>query len=614
MMRRKIDRLLSRGEGKQLLWLTVLVLVLFAVFCLTGAIWGLDWTDVLSLYLDPGNFPLDHKGSDLFNLLITLCGMLILSALLISVFSNVFSNIAASYRRGERRYRFKDHVLILGAADRLKDMLPALRDDARFDGKDIVILTSGDVEALSEAVETALNDKRLDERITWYKGQRNKADDLVDACAAQASAIYLIGEDDEPAHDSVNIDALACLREICGGSGPAIPCYVTLEMRSSQDVFQYLPKETDSRLQTEIIHTGDYLAEQLLVETDFLPVPKDEKYLHLVILGCSRTARSVATVAAHISHFPNYATHGKRTVITFIDGDIRGEMDSFIANRPHLFELSHYRYLSPGGCESFAPSDKFGDFLDLEWEFMDSPVQAPYTREALDRWAADPEQELAVVVCYEDAAQALAAALHLPGSLYKAGIPVAVYQKERADLLDKAVSSGMYGRLTGFGEASPADDALLLRRSLRGKRVNYLYDLEYGQPPASSEDQAWAGLSFAHKLSSIASSNSIPLKLRSFGLEATRACIDSLDADTLESLSEVEHRRWTASVLLLGYAAAPQAERADRSRFKELKNKYFIHLDIAPYDELDSDADKDRIIVNNIPYIISGEAIVRLQQ
>ncbi len=164
----------------------------------------------------------------------------------------------------------------------------------------------------------------------------------------------------------------------------------------------------------------------------------------------------------------------------------------------------------------------------------------------------------------------------------------------------------MFGCLTCYGEASPDNDALLLRRSLRGKRVNYVYDKQYGNPPATSAEEAWAGLSFAHKLSSIASANSIPLKLRAFGLEPTQASIDALDDDTIEALSEVEHRRWMASVLLMGYSAAPAAERRDRSRFKELKSKEFVHLDIAPYSELAHEADKDMLIVKNIPYSVNG--------
>ncbi|MBP5488721.1 MAG: hypothetical protein J6X77_04035, partial [Bacteroidales bacterium] len=113
----------------------------------------------------------------------------------------------------------------------------------------------------------------------------------------------------------------------------------------------------------------------------------------------------------------------------------------------------------------------------------------------------------------------------------------------------------------------------------------------------------------AHKLSSIASAASIPLKLRAFGIEPTRASVDSLSAEVLDSLSEVEHRRWMISVLLMGYSAAPSKERKDRSRFKELK-KNFIHLDIAPYSEIADEADKDTVIVKNIPFIIGGEPIV----
>ena len=76
---------------------------------------------------------------------------------------------------------------------------------------------------------------------------------------------------------------------------------------------------------------------------------------------------------------------------------------------------------------------------------------------------------------------------------------------------------------------------------------------------------------------------------------------------TLAALSEVEHRRWMITALLLGYSAAPTSERSDRSRFKELKEKEFIHLDIAPWEELGTEADKDTLIVKDIPYIINGE-------
>ena len=606
MLRRKIDRLLSDGEGKQLAWLAALALTLFLLLVVIGSIWALGWTEILNLYLDPGSYPLETKGSgsqgslNIFSLIIAFGGILILNALTISAFSNVFDNISDKYRKGERRYKFKGHILFLGANHLLRDMLPAIRGNSDYDGKDIVVMTSGDVEALREDMETSLDDSRFCSRITWYKGERDNLEDIESACAAQASYIYVIGEDGEDAHDSISIKSLDLLRGICGGDGSPIPCYVTLDMHSSLDVFQYLPKEEGSLLRTEIVNTSDYAAEQLLVNTGFLPVPSEEKFLHIVIAGCTRTARAFASVAAQICHFPSFAAGGRRTVISFVDGGIRAQMDNFVANHQSLFDLSHYAYISPDGREDYSPLAEYGDFLDIEWEFVDGPLASPFVRGKLLEWASDPSQELVLACCHEDSSVNVSAALHLPKALYKAAIPIAVYQKDHAEILEKAVQTGMYGGIVCFGEASPANDALFLRRSLMGMRVNYLYDLEYGNPPAASAEEAWAGLSFAHKLSSIASANSIPMKMR---------CFD-LDEANIEALSEVEHRRWMTSVLLMGYSAAPAASRHDRSRFKELKNKEFVHLDIAPYSELSHEADKDMLIVKNIPYII-GEKIDR---
>lgn len=612
MIKRFFDRLLSIGEGKQLVWLTVVVLLLYGIFCLIGRIWGLGWTDVLTLYLDAGNFPIDHQANDIFSLIVALSGLLILSTLLISVFSNVFSNISEAYRKGERRYRFSGHVLILGGSRQLVGMLNALRENKVFDGKSIVVMTSADVEKLRAETEIAVNDTRFCKRITWCHGDRSKEEDLRSVRAANAATIYLIGEDDEEAHDSLSVFSLDLLERICEGSGAPIPCYVTLEMHASLDIIQYLPNSSVSRLRPEIIHTGDYIAEQLLVDTQFLPVPSGEKYLHIVIAGSARAARSFASVAAHICHFPGFAEGKHRTRISFVDAGIRERMDQFVSNHQNLFDLSHYSYVTPEGREDMAPRPEYGDFQDIEWEFIDSPLASPYVRAELSRWAQDAGQKLVLAICQEDSDTNLTAALHLPKALYTAGIPIAVYQKEHGELMEKAVSTGMFGIIRCYGESGPANDALFLRRSLRGKRVNYLYDLEYGNPPAANEDEAWATLSFAHKLSSIASANSIPIKLRSFSLEATRSCMDALDDGQLEALSEVEHRRWMTSVLLMGYSAAPAADRADRSRFKELKNKQFIHLDIAPYDELAREAEKDRLIVMNIPYIMNEEEIVRV--
>lgn len=611
-LKRRIDRILSEGEGKQLAWLAGIALALFLVLALLGGLWALGWTEVLNLYLDPGGFPLEaRKGSqgalNIFSLVISFGGVLVLNALTVSAFSNVFDNISEKYRRGERRYKLRDHVLILGGGQHLVDMLLALRDGSDFDGKDIVVMTSADVETLRGEVETALGDPRFSSRIIWYRGERDNREQLESACAAAASIIYVIGEAGERVHDSASVAALDYLRDICAGEGPALPCYVTLDMHTSLDVLSYLPKDTSSRLQVELLNTNDYLAEQILVGTPFLPVPGAGETLHIVIAGMTSIARSIATVAAQICHFPADPALPRKTAISFVGDNIREEADIFIANHRNLFELSHYSFIVPGTpVEDHAPDKAFGDFLDIEWRFIDSHTSSPFVRDMLLDLAGDPSKKLAILFCYDSDDANISASLHLPVEVYEAGIPVAVYQRSRDEILQKAAICGQFNSVTVFGEALEGTDALFLNRSLRGKRVNYLYALQYNDPKPASEDEAWNGLSHAHKLSSIASAASIPMKLRAFGLDPTRESVASLSPEALESLSEVEHRRWMVSALLMGYRAMPLPGRSDRSRFKELKNEKFIHLDIAPYEELDRhEAGKDTTIVTNIPYILS---------
>ena len=615
MLKRKFHKLLSEGEGRQLLWLLLMLVSSFILFWSYAAIvykgWSFTWQDLIALYLDGGTFagPGEHDG---FRLLIAFVGVFLFSALLISAFTNIFENISESYKKGEAHYRFKNHILILGSNYMLKDMLIAIRNNTNLAGKNILVMTTADVEQLRATIDTLLSDASFCDRITYFHNDRSSKQHLIEACADKASVIYLIGEDEENDHDAINIRCNDFLKEICGTEGPAVNCFMTLDMHSSLDVFQYLKKETNTRLNTEIINISDYVAEQLLVKTDFLPAlsATDTQRLHVVIAGFSRTSRAFANVVAQVCHYPNFYTAG-RTLVTFIDSGMRRKMDDFWANRQSLSMLSHYRFVSENGTEEFQPDPSYGDFLDIEWEFIDSHLSSPFSRKLLEKWASDANQKMVMAICYDDESICASAALHLPKILYDKQIPLAVYQKEHLELMDKAVKTGMYGCLSTFGEASSVSDALFLTRSLRGMRVNHLYDMEYGNPPSSSPEEAWHNIPYAYKLSSIASANAIPLSMRCYDLQPTRASIDAISDDIIESLSEMEHRRWMMSVLLMGYSAATATMRKDRTNFKYLKNEKFIHLDIAPYSELFHEAEKDKLIVSNIPFIITGDKPVK---
>ena len=127
MLKRRFDKLLSEGQGRQLVWLIIVTLSVFLLlFLIARYVSGMTWQEVLGLYMDPGNFNKPGK-HDAFRVLIVLSGVVLFSALLISVFSNVFDNISESYQRGERRYRLKDHILIIGASNFLKELLLSIK-------------------------------------------------------------------------------------------------------------------------------------------------------------------------------------------------------------------------------------------------------------------------------------------------------------------------------------------------------------------------------------------------------------------------------------------------------------------------------------------------------
>lgn len=604
---RRFHRTLSEGQGAQLVLLLVVVLVVLAILIVMGVlITGDDWTTILAIYLDPGVWGGKETKDAWFGILIAVLGVFLFSGMLVSLFINIVENVAGAFKRGENRYSFEDHILIIGSASPLLNMLLSLRDNDELSQKEILIITTADVPALRAQIQSALSDKKFCRCISFYHCDRETKARLEEAGADKAHMIYIIGEDGEKSYDSLNLKCLGHLKEICAGPGPVIQCFVTVRMHSALDVVHYMKGGDNSRLCVDMVSKSDYIVEQVLVHTDTLPALTAEdkgKRTRIVIVGDSSIGRSFATVASQICHYPNFEP-GTRTQITFIDKQMQGVMDRQLANHPGLFDLCHYHYIGPDRRTSFAPKDEYGDFMDLEWTFVDADPSSPLARDLFVQWAGDSREELLIAVCYEDDAKSLSTAFHFPREVYDSGCPILVYQEQNSVLVDEARATGMFGNIQVFGEGLPDVDTLYLKRTTCGKRINRIYDLEYGNPPAPDVETAWKRLSQAHKMSSIASANFMPMLLRCFRLEPVEEVFSAIPAHILEQISEVEHRRWMSSVLVLGYSPATIEGRKDKSQFKYLKSEKFIHLDITPYDDLAHEQDKDRLIVSNIPYVL----------
>lgn len=650
--KRRFDGFLSEEHIKQqLLTLALILVASFFIFWGVSAIFfpgDFSWRQIIALYLDPGVFDAYSDKHTWFPLVITFVGIFVFTALLITVFTNVFSNISDAYRKGERRYSgMKGHTLILGANRMLIGMLTALKDDESV--KSILIMTSSPVESLRDKIEAYFGDKKFMKRITFYYDERNNEQNLIDACAKYAKEIFIIGEDGEVDHDSVSISCCEKLEKICKDSPHSVHCFLVLDNQSSAEIYHYHNKKfsQETKLLVDVVDIKEYVAEQTLLgkngaeqlSIDGKGIKADtEQYVHFIISGMTPMAKAMAITAAHLCHFPNFdpKTGKRKTVITFVDYDIKRKRDIFVSEHQNLFDLSHYSDISfdvDGNCikKAHKPDEQYGDFLDIEWEFIDADISSPEVKEYLSQAANDCGQQLAIAICQESQEDNMSAALHLPAPLYdhSKNIPIYVHLWEQGDAITKANATGQFGHIYCFGTGTSADkDPLFKERLELGQRVNFVYSTLYsseGNPPAGVA-QEWYRIIESNKFSSIYSANSIPIKMRSFGKSVS-------SADNV-ALCETEHRRWVLAELLLGFKPLTKTELAEikKAVAKDIQdyNKEhgvtdgtkdnspswktawdsrkttFRHVDIVSFDDLidEKEQEKDVALMVNIPFIL----------
>lgn len=578
--KRRFDKLLAEGQGRQLLWLLAIALVCLALALLVVRYvfhdGSLVWQDIVAMFLDAGSFG-GAGAHDGFRLVLALLSTFLFSALLVSMFTNVFENICERVRNGDRRYRLSGHVLILGSGSQLAGMVRQLNHN----GKTVVVMSG--------------SKPSIDGDFIYYRGAIDDEDDLRSARPHKAEAVYIIGDDGDAGHDARGLCCLDLLKELCREAPHHIHCYLSVRDHLTTEVLQYLKqKPEEGPLLVDVVNDNEYQAEQLLVDTPFLPILRqgDSRQLQLFILGTGAVAQAVAYTAAHVCHYPSFSEQGRRTVITFVGEHMAQWRNDLIAARPALFALSHHTLIhSDGRRETSEPvplphlADGMSDFLDVEWQFVEGTESAPHVRQLMEAACTD-SCATRIAVCHTDPGMAAKAALHLPKNLY-IHARIAVYADGSARLLQRAARSGAFGQLTLFGPASDTcGDPLYLRRFARGQRVNHIYCRQYKGKGAQDPEAEWYKISEADKYSSIYCANAMYLRQQCYA-----------GADDPAAVYEAEHRRWMMSELLMGFSPGPST---DKPRF--------VHADIVPFSMLPpGEQEKDKLLIDNMNYILDKQ-------
>ncbi len=541
-----------------------------------------------------------------------LAGTIVLSGLLIATITNILRTQAERFRQGKVGFRFRDHVLFLGYDAKLAGMVRRLcREGVR-----VVVAVRADAAGCYDELNVALG-RRERRRLVVLCADRCNADDLCWLHAGSAARIYIVGTPGEETRDTLNMKSFRMLYELYGAD--AMPdCHVDINCQSTFAMFQTYAGGTDPAFDAAMrrFHSFNYYDEwaRLMVSGTFdgrngEPLAaRGDKALHLVVAGMTEMGEAMAREAAFLCHYPSAVTHGVKTRITFIDRNARVRMDDFTAHYHHLFSHLAYTYRRPavGLVEEHRPAAA-DDFLDLEFEFVDADLRTPAVRDLLVEWAADERRELTVAVCFERSDENIAEGVYLPFSLHERRVPVWVFQPGEGDLHGYLGGFNRFGNVVAFGmsdsEQPFRDNETAL---LHAKRLNHFY-FHLDDPVVTydndEQEREWAACRVFDRWSSFYNVAAVSTKMSGIGGFA------NLNDENIEVMARVEHNRWNAEKLLMGFRPTTADEHAGvlklgKAEKKRLKNA-FVHDDIRPFDDLDqATADIDRRLTREIPRIV----------
>ena len=657
-----LDRAISRGTGWQLLIIAIIIVVSLGISYISLACTG-DWTKfcndhdiskvMLPIYLliDDNLYseiyctsPAEDGTSVVYsasNGLRLICGITFLigvvffNGAIIAILSDLIKRRVDNYRNGYTHYLKKGHYLIMG----YDDMVPSIITDilAKHPNADILLLTSAPAEFIHEKLRESVARKALKNIVVNY-GHRISTDFYQDIHMESAAQIFVVGDRRKSEHDAVNVECVESIYSYLKAQQSCSVTRITCVFENldtyvafcTTDIFSELTKELNIEFVPYNFYTG--WAKQVFVRRKYsnrttgktitYPAvyglgikPEEDKFVHLVFVGTSTFAVSFAREAAQLLHFPNSDGRKCRTRITFIDNNMKVEMQEVITRYRHLFEIQSYYYgdySEEGDQKSELVSSRTNsafthrDFLDVEFEFINGDIFSAPVQQLLCEWHRDQSQYLSLFLAMSRQSKNFAIGMNLPDELYEKSphdgwhTPIFIRQdnadnfvsilREQSNktpsgkkaqyywvedgMLKTETHRGRYAHLYPFGmnnEAFYMDETVLRRAKL----VNYLYEEanydEYRFTPLtalmslsdetiwSKAQEYWKTLATPLKWSNVYAANSMQYKLvtlrvmRGLAIDDDSMDMAPLSEYEVKTLGFLEHNRWNVEKLLMGF-------------------------------------------------------------
>lgn len=652
----RFDRSIVSGTWRQLAWFASFIVILVAIFLGIAIIFDLSifgesnsWWEKLQgiLYhlFDPGNQSLERDqpwASQLFTFIISLAGLIFLGGMLLSTLINSIERRVQRVEQGLVVYtKLKDHYVIIGYGAMIINVIDEIFESSlpgyklcsdrklvKMSLPRIVVMTNQSVIQVRSDIHSQIM-ADIENNVLIYAGDIESREHLSKLNISSAKEVYILGERGEYGRDTKNIACVDIISDLRGATYESniLPVNVQFNRIPSYSIAQKIniPKEyiTHKGGQEPCIYFRPFNFHENWARLiwGYYSDPKDgyspldyepmvgDKHVHLVIVGLNRMGRALLLEALRLCHYANYNSHSREntTQITVIDMSMDEKREFFEAQHPHIAT----------------------QIEDIQINYLNARIESPEARALIKRVAEQKSALLTVAICIKDPDVGMATGLNLPEELY--------YQREYVTLNEKYVDkNSMRPRVLirqelhkGLGVILDKDDKKYANVKIFGmlnKGLNYkLLDdrmamyvnrnynqLVSGRKKSSTEAygdikadvetgknsgmKEWLTLSENYRWANRYQIDMYGYYLRTFQEnQITKVSeIDTkLSGALLQSLAEVEHRRWAAERTLSGWRKCRDGE----SRIEE----FLIHNLIIPYSKLiGKEREKDYYPIKNV--------------
>lgn len=609
-------------------------------------------------FIDPGNLnltPFDSPGwLGVISFIVAILGMTLLTGLFISTFNNIIERRVNMVKSGTITYKkINNHSVVIGFCDLTEGVIRGLLESDN--NSKVILLSNHDIDNVNKSLYNLQKHKDYDGRVVLYSGDYRMQENLQRLNLPLAQNIYILGDDEMQSRDYENLATAQKVSDICAitetkteTKTKTIPLYVRMDRMPSFSTLQRLDIDKDFfsdrvyfrpfnyyehwtrmlwvKRQVSIF---DVTGEKRTVNYPSLFFDRSEegqkRYVHLVVSGFSEMGMSVTLQAMRLAHYGNHLhDNSLRTKITIVDPNMEAMKSVFLSQYRHLEQIY----------------DVDIDFRNCRLEDID---------EDIINWSLDKHQMLTLAICLGDADTALSQALSLPLEVYYqygrnsdelprilvrqktlSGIWKMLENRDHEELITKQddISAFRKGKYNKYRNIHPfgmlvsgfyPDDMDDLKACLthidfedtwmcQDKTDNEKITIEnlYSLVKSGDKEQLNKKLNEAfsrwHRLqenTKWANRYQTDIHLRQKGILnaagiTTPEQITAENAEVLLMCSDIEHRRWVAERVLLGWQQSPYMKNGTPMR----QDSLLLHYDITP--DVGEEKKKDENIVRNI--------------